>query len=152
MSEQFGLPMYFHSRAAEEDFLRIITENRHRYPSGVVHSFTGTKNELDALLKLDLYIGINGCSLKTEESCQIVKSIPLEKILLESDCPYCEIRNSHASAKYVKTKFKKVKKRKYSPNDEKGRLVNERNEPCTIVQIVEAVSAIKGIGEDELCE
>jgi TatD DNase family protein len=37
--------------------------------------------------------------------------------MLETDCPYCDIRNSHASAKYVKTKFSKKKKDKYNPED-----------------------------------
>ena len=131
LSEMFDLPMYFHSRAAELDFLDVIEENKSRYPGGVVHSFTGTQNELDEILKLGLYVGVNGCSLKTEENCKNVKKIPMDRLLLESDCPYCEIRPKSAAAKFVKTKFKKVKKIKYNPK--KDKLVNDRNEPCKIV-------------------
>ena len=75
-----------------------MRENRHKFSSGVVHSFTGDEEELNALLAMDLYIGVNGCSLKTKENLEIAKKIPLDKLMLETDCPYCDIRNSHASA------------------------------------------------------
>ena len=58
--------------------------------------------------------------------------------MVETDCPYCEIRKTHASAKYVKTKFPKADKKKY--NSEK--LVKGRNEPCTIVQVIEVLAAL----------
>jgi TatD DNase family protein len=57
LAEKYQLPMYLHSRNCEEDFLRIVKENRKRFPTGVVHSFTGTKSELKALIEMDLYIG-----------------------------------------------------------------------------------------------
>lgn len=57
LAEKFGLPMYFHSRNCEEDFLQIVRANRKRFSTGVVHCFTGTKSELKALIELDLYIG-----------------------------------------------------------------------------------------------
>lgn len=57
LAEKFGLPMYLHSRNCEQDFLKIVKENRKKFSTGVVHSFTGTKSELEALVKMDLYIG-----------------------------------------------------------------------------------------------
>ena len=86
---------------------------------------------------MDLYIGINGCSLKTEENLEVVKKIPLDKIMLETDCPYCDIRNSHASSKFIKTPFPKVTKEKYKCGEKMNK---DRNEPCTMIQVAEVVS------------
>ena len=105
LAEKHQLPMYLHSRSTNGDFARIVKENRHKFSTGVVHSYTGDKEELEQLLEMGLYIGVNGCSMKTAENCGIVKLIPLDRIMLETDCPYCDIRNTHASMKFVKTKF-----------------------------------------------
>mmetsp|Transcript_4791 Transcript_4791/g.3987 ORF Transcript_4791/g.3987 Transcript_4791/m.3987 type:complete len:99 (+) Transcript_4791:247-543(+) len=97
--------MYLHNRNTGDDFFKIVKENRHKFSDGIVHSFTGTKEEAKKILDLGLYIGLNGCSLKTKENLEVLKEIPLDKIMLETDAPYCEIRNSHAGSGYVKTKF-----------------------------------------------
>jgi len=66
-----------------------------------VHSFTGTATELRSVLDLGYHVGVNGCSMKTEENLEIVKQIPLERMCIETDCPYCEIRKSSAAYKYL---------------------------------------------------
>lgn len=68
--------------------------------------------------------------------------------MLETDCPYCDIRNSHAGSKHVQTKFKTCKKEKYDSEC----IVKDRNEPCTIVQVVEVLSAVLDIPPEKLCE
>ncbi|KAJ6781535.1 hypothetical protein PWT90_05022 [Aphanocladium album] len=100
------LPLFLHSRAAAEDFARLMKdafgprlENLKR--GGVVHSFTGSLEEMRELLELGLYVGINGCSFKTEENCAVVKELPLDRIMLETDGPWCEVRPSHAGWKYL---------------------------------------------------
>ena len=56
--------MYLHNRNTGNDFYDIVKKNRNRFSTGVVHSFTGTLEEIKQIVELDLYIGINGCSLK----------------------------------------------------------------------------------------
>lgn len=48
--------------------------------------------------------------------------------MLETDCPWCDIKQTHPSYKNVQTKFESVKKEKYK----EGFMVKGRNEPCTI--------------------
>uniref|UniRef100_A0A7S3ND43 Uncharacterized protein n=1 Tax=Euplotes harpa TaxID=151035 RepID=A0A7S3ND43_9SPIT len=148
LAEKYKLPMYLHSRSTGGDFTRIVKEHREQFSTGVVHSFTGDEDELSELVDLDLYIGINGCSLKTKENCDVVKKIPLERIMLETDCPYCEIRSSHHSAEFVKTVIPKAPKKKYKPE----KMTKERNEPCTMIQVLEAVAALHGVSEKELAD
>ena len=125
--------MYLHSRATGNDFVDIVRQNRSRFTTGVVHSFTGTIEEMHQICELDLFIGINGCSLKTEENLAVVAAIPIERMMVETDCPYCEIKNSHASSKYVKTKIPSQKKEKYDPESKDFFTVKDRNEPCMVI-------------------
>ena len=135
--------MYLHSRATGSEFIDIVRRNRSRFPTGVVHSFTGDLDEMQQICDLDLFIGINGCSLKTAEQCELIKAIPVERMMIETDCPYCEIRNSHASAPYVKTKLPRKNKEKYDPQSDEFVIPKDRNEPCLIIQVVEVIAALK---------
>lgn len=94
---KYNLPLFLHCRNSFDDFYEIICRNATKITSGgVVHSFDGTLDEAMKFIKFGFYIGINGCSLKTEEQLQIVAQIPNDKILVETDCPWCAIRPSHA--------------------------------------------------------
>ncbi|KAG5421076.1 pi038 [Candida metapsilosis] len=99
----FKIPLFLHMRAACDDFISIIKPyiDEGVVDSGVVHSFTGTEEELNKLLNLGFYIGVNGCSLKTEENLDVASKIPVQKLMIETDAPWCEIRKSHASYKSI---------------------------------------------------
>lgn len=184
LAETFRLPLFLHSRAAAADLLEILRPwldrlstalagNDYRpFPSlpddvkeahgsttqprriGVVHSFTGTVEEAQELLDLGLFIGINGCSLKTEENLHVLKAIPLDRLLLETDAPWCDLRPTHAGTKLLQQKVPlraeqsdlytppAVKKEKHDPN----KLVKGRNEPCAIGAVAAVVAAVKGLG------
>ncbi|RPB28498.1 Mg-dependent DNase, partial [Terfezia boudieri ATCC MYA-4762] len=101
LSRRLNLPLFLHSRAASKDFFDLLAPCLPHLPGGLVHSFTGTLDEMKELLAAGLYIGINGCSLKTDENLDVVKEIPLDRLMLETDGPWCEIRPSHASAKLL---------------------------------------------------
>ncbi|KAF5248031.1 hypothetical protein FAUST_437 [Fusarium austroamericanum] len=100
------LPLFLHSRAAHEDFVRLLKEAfgeklEKLEKGGVVHSFTGTAEEMRELMDLGLYIGINGCSFKTVENCAVVKEVHLDRLMIETDGPWCEVRPSHEGYKYL---------------------------------------------------
>ncbi|XP_033221386.1 putative deoxyribonuclease TATDN1 isoform X1 [Belonocnema kinseyi] len=141
------LPMFLHCRNAAEDFVRILRKHKDKLTAGVVHSFDGNTEEAYSLLQLGLFIGINGCSLKTEENLGTVMTIPSDRLVIETDCPWCEIRPTHASAKDVVTHFPSAKKEKWQPD----RMVKGRNEPCTIVQILEVLASVRDEEEEYLC-
>ncbi|CAK9833956.1 Deoxyribonuclease TATDN1 [Anthophora retusa] len=141
------LPMFLHCRNASEDFVKILRKHKDTLTAGVVHSFDGNPEEANSILQMGLYIGINGCSLKTEENLFAVTTIPLDRLMIETDCPWCEIRPSHASAKDVITTFPSIKKENWQPD----RMVKGRNEPCTIVQILEVLARIRDEEEEYLC-
>ncbi|XP_076682545.1 deoxyribonuclease TATDN1 [Andrena cerasifolii] len=141
------LPMFLHCRNASEDFVRILRKHKDTLTAGVVHSFDGNPEEANSILQMGLYIGINGCSLKTEENLFAVTTIPSDRLMIETDCPWCEIRPAHASAKDVITHFPSVKKEKWQPDQ----MVKGRNEPCTIVQILEVLARIRDDEEEYLC-
>lgn len=83
------LPLFLHSRAAGGDFERLLSVRLPSLPKrGLVHSFTGTMEEMERLVALGLDIGVNGCSMKTEENLDVVKAIPLERLQIETDGPW----------------------------------------------------------------
>jgi TatD DNase family protein len=150
---ELQLPLFLHSRACHEDFERIMRTHLDSLPKrGLVHSFTGTPEEMQILVSMGFDIGINGCSMKTEENLAVVKEVPLERLQIETDGPWCEIRASHASSGFLKdggpTMPKGVKKEKWA----KGLMVKGRNEPVTIAQVAHVVAKVKGVDVEEVCE
>ncbi|XP_074581861.1 uncharacterized protein LOC141838320 [Curcuma longa] len=144
LAEAVKLPMFLHMRAAAEDFCDILKRNKERFIAGVAHSFTGSAEERDKLLAFEnLFIGINGCSLKTHENLDALRGIPVERMMIETDSPYCEIRSTHAAMQFVKSNWPSKKKEKYDPDS----TVKGRNEPCFVRQVLEVVAGAKGVGE-----
>ncbi|XP_065897209.1 deoxyribonuclease TATDN1-like [Dysidea avara] len=144
-----GLPLFLHCRAAFGDFIDILKRNKDKINGGVVHSFDGSKDEAMAAIEFGLYIGLNGCSLKTENNLEVVKAIPADKILLETDAPWCEIRPTHASSKFVTTQFPPAKKKE---KWESGCSVKSRNEPRNLLHVLEVVAGVKGMDVLQLAQ
>lgn len=152
LATELKLPLFLHSRAAAADFERLLAPRLPQLPkSGLVHSFTGTLDEMKRLVALGLDIGVNGCSLKTEENLAVVREIPLDRIQIETDGPWCEIRPSHAGSKFLHDAPplpKAVKKERWT----KGCMVKGRNEPVAIVHVAHVIAKVKGISVEEVCE
>ena len=86
-----NLPLFLHQREAHSDFLTLLKKYRHKVTGGVVHCFTGDENALSEYLDLDMYIGITGwiCDERRGTDLQrIVKHIPSDRLLIETDSPY----------------------------------------------------------------
>lgn len=149
LAETTGLPLFLHNRDSGDDLYSTLKEHRHEFSRGVVHSFDGSAELARRFTNdLDLYIGLNGCSLKTPENLEVVKTIPIDRILLETDCPWCDVRATHAGFDHVKTKFPTKNEKKF----ETGSCVKGRYEPCHIVQVAEVIAGVKGISVEDLTD
>lgn len=85
------MPVFLHQRDAHADFMPILKSHLPDLPAAVVHCFTGSAQELDDYLALDLYVGITGwvCDERRgKELYDIVDHIPDNRLLIETDSPY----------------------------------------------------------------
>ncbi|MDR2718557.1 MAG: TatD family hydrolase [Treponema sp.] len=91
-----GKPVFLHERDAFDDFLSILKRHRTNLPGAVVHCFTGGAAELEAWLALDCYIGITGWICDERRNTHLIpllRHIPADRLLLETDAPYLLPRN-----------------------------------------------------------
>ena len=90
MADRLNLPAIIHSRDSTELIINVLKECRHLNLRGVFHAFSGSAETFRELQKLgDWYIGIGGVlTYKKASIAETVRSIPLERILLETDSPY----------------------------------------------------------------
>ncbi|XP_054281410.1 deoxyribonuclease TATDN1-like [Macrosteles quadrilineatus] len=146
-AKNMNIPVYINSRNSVSDTMKILKNYEGKF-SGLIHSFDGTKDEAKQFLDLGYYIGINGCSLRTEETLAMVKSIPLDKLILESNAPWCLMKPLHAGYRYVRTTYPARAKFHWSPDS----MVRGRNEPSNINQVLEVVAAVKEESPDDICD
>jgi len=122
LAKELGLPLVLHSRQAPDDTLKAL---KSAMPlCAVVHCFSGDESFLKECLDLGFYISFT-CNItykKAEGLRRLVKSMPLERLLLETDAPYL------------------------SPEGLRGR----RNEPANVRRLADEVSAIKGLDVAEV--
>lgn len=105
VAKKHDLPVVFHVRDAFTDFWPIFDT----YPGvrGVIHSFTGTADELKAILQRGLYVGLNGIMTFTKNPAQLAmaKAVPLDRLVVETDAPFLTptpYRGKICEPKYVR--------------------------------------------------
>jgi TatD DNase family protein len=116
-----GKPVFLHQRDAHEDFLAILRE--HGVTHGVAHCFTAGERERDAYLELGLHIGITGWINDERRGLHlrdVVKGIPADRLLVETDAPYL------------------------LPRDLKPMPKSRRNEPLYLAQVARAIAHARG--------
>lgn len=85
-----GLPLVVHDREAHADVLGILRESGAERVGGVVHCFSGDRRFAKRVLDLGFMIGVPGTITykNNDELREVVKSVPLNKLLIETDCPF----------------------------------------------------------------
>lgn len=88
---ELQMPVFLHQRDGHQDFMDILRQYRNSLPRGVVHCFTGTREELEDYLELDMHIGITGwiCDERRGHHLhEFIQLIPENRLMLETDSPY----------------------------------------------------------------
>jgi TatD DNase family protein len=122
LANELNLPVIFHCRVSHQDLIKFLSEQRtagSKQLKGVMHGFVGTREQLQKYLDFGFYVGFNGIIFKKIEGIDFlenIKNTPLERILIETDCPYLtppqlgEQRNEPLYVKYTAQKIAEIKK------------------------------------------
>lgn len=135
LAKELNLPVIFHCRAAHDDLINILNYQFLIYDSkleGVIHCFSGNWEEAKKYLDMGFFLGFNGIIFKLDLD-EIIKNTPLEKILIETDCPYLAPPIS-------------VNQR----SDQRKSASTIRNEPLFVKYVVEKIAKIKNLSHDEI--
>ena len=126
-SRELGLPCIVHTRNADAETVDILREEMKKGAfTGLIHCFTGTQMLADAALKLGFCISVSGIATfkKSEELRAVLKTVPLDKLLVETDAPYL------------------------APMPYRGK----RNEPSFVVYTAAKLAEVKGVSQAALAE
>jgi TatD DNase family protein len=129
LAAETGRPLFLHERDAHEEQIKLLRQYQNHISGGVIHCFTGSQQELDNYLELDLYIGITGwiCDERRGLHLQeLVHKIPKSRLLIETDSPYLLPRTLRPKPK------------------------SRRNEPKYLAHINQYISQLLNIEESEL--
>ncbi len=125
LAQEFNLPLILHCRMAHNDFINILKEINFKKNNskGVVHCYTGDWLEAQQYLNMGFYLGFTGIIFKLNLK-EVLEKTPLNKILIETDCPYL-----------VPPEAKEI---------------SERNEPIFVKYIASEIGRIKNVGFSEV--
>jgi TatD DNase family protein len=123
-SQMTGLPLIIHAREADQEIAAILTQERP--PAGVLHCFTGSRALAETAVALGFYVSISGIVTfrNAEDLRAIVRDLPLDRLLVETDAPYL------------------------APVPYRGK----RNEPAFVAATAAFVAELKGMEPEALAE
>ncbi len=90
LAEELQMPLFLHERDARERFCEILKAHRKGVPA-VIHCFTGTREDLRIYREMDLFVGITGWICDERRGLhlrELVREIPLNRLMIETDAPY----------------------------------------------------------------
>ncbi|KAJ5242154.1 uncharacterized protein N7469_000481 [Penicillium citrinum] len=145
MATEFQLPLFLHVRESTEDFISIIKPYLPKLSrGGLVHSFAGSKEEMLQLVELGLDISVNGVSFRSDEQIEMVKHIPLDRLHLETDSPWCEVLEKDSKIESFLATARALPPSRKHNKFISGQMVKTRNESCTIERVGLVVAGLKG--------
>lgn len=117
LARELKLPVVIHSRDAAQDTIEMMQAHHAEEIGGVVHCFSYTKETAEIFLKMGFYIGVGGViTFKNAKKLkEAVAEIPLERIVVETDCPYLAPepnrgkRNSSINLPYIIEEIARIK-------------------------------------------
>ena len=117
LAKEVDLPVIVHSRDAAADTIQILKDVKEWNLKGVIHCYSYSKEMALEFIKMGYYIGVGGVITfkNAKKLVETVEVIPLERILLETDCPYMAPepfrgkRNSSLYLPYVVQKIAEIK-------------------------------------------
>jgi TatD DNase family protein len=117
-------PLMIHCRSAFPELIEILGENKNLLNGepGVIHFFSGTKDEAGKLLALGFYFTFGGVITFARDYDEVIKFLPMEKVLSETDAPYV------------------------APAPYRGK----RNEPAYVIEVVKKLAEIRGLPPEEM--
>jgi TatD DNase family protein len=90
-ARQYGLPLVVHTRDADDDMRRILLDEQIKGPfTGLIHCFSSGQKLADFALEIGFFLSFSGILTfkKAEELQEVAKTVPLDRILIETDSPY----------------------------------------------------------------
>lgn len=117
LAKKEKLPIVIHNREATQDLIQILKEENASEIGGVMHCFSGSAETAEECVRMNFYISIAGpvTFKNARQPKEVVERIPLEKLLIETDCPYL------------------------APHPYRGK----RNEPAFVKLVAEEIALIK---------
>ena len=125
MARETNLPVIIHSREAEDDTVEILRDElKASARSGVMHCFGGSRSMMESVVELGFMISFAGVITfkKADELREVARHVPLERLLIETDCPYL------------------------TPVPFRGK----RNEPVRVVEVAKCLAEIRGLTIEEM--
>ena len=117
LAKEAGKPIMVHSREAANDTMQVIKDTRAYDAGGIIHCYAYSPEMAREYVKMGFYLGVGGTvTFKNARKIkEVVAEIPLESLVLETDCPYLAPepnrgkRNSSLNLPYVAAKIAKIK-------------------------------------------